>query len=78
MMQTGAEKHGMQTLNQSLANLYRRRLVTLETAMSISSNEEELKDLIGRKSPSAGVEAGIGGTIKRFQDGAVVGGRREG
>jgi twitching motility protein PilT len=50
MMQTGSDKYGMQTLNQSLTNLYQRRSITIETAMSISSNIEELKDLIERKS----------------------------
>jgi twitching motility protein PilT len=33
-MQTGQEKLGMQTMNQSLATLYFRRTITLETAMS--------------------------------------------
>ena len=33
MMQSGNEKHGMQTLNQSLAALYKRRDITLETAL---------------------------------------------
>src|SRR5213596_1145134 len=32
-MQTGQEKLGMQTLNQSLASLYQKKLVTLEAAM---------------------------------------------
>jgi twitching motility protein PilT len=48
IMQTGADKYGMQTLNQSLAALYRQRAITLETALSITSNEEELKELCGR------------------------------
>src|SRR6478672_7966527 len=48
MMQTGNDKHGMQTMNQSLAALYRKRDVTLETALAISSNQEELLDLVGR------------------------------
>jgi twitching motility protein PilT len=48
MMQTGADKYGMQTLNQSLAALYQKRLITIETAMSISQNQEELKELCGR------------------------------
>src|SRR5688572_3216241 len=39
MMQTGADKYGMQTLNQSLAALYRQRSITLEAALSITSNE---------------------------------------
>ena len=33
-MQTGQEKLGMQTANQSLASLYMKRLITLETAMT--------------------------------------------
>ena len=33
MMQAGQAKHGMQTFNQSLATLYFRRTITLETAM---------------------------------------------
>jgi twitching motility protein PilT len=49
IMQTGADKYGMQTLNQSLAALYRSRAITLEMALSISSNEEELKELCGRR-----------------------------
>jgi twitching motility protein PilT len=48
MMQTGNDKFGMQTLNQSLAALYRKRDITLETALSISGNQEELLDLVGR------------------------------
>ena len=36
-MQTGQEKLGMQTMNQSLATLYFRRQISLETAMSASS-----------------------------------------
>jgi twitching motility protein PilT len=47
-MQTGQLKHGMQTFNQSLATLYQRRQVTLQTAMSYSSNPEELQDMINR------------------------------
>jgi twitching motility protein PilT len=54
IMQTGTEKYGMQTLNQSLANLYKQRSITLETALSITSNEEELKELCGRRG-TAGV-----------------------
>jgi twitching motility protein PilT len=52
MMQTGADKYGMQTLNQSLAALYQKRQITLETAMTISPNIEELRDLCERKSTS--------------------------
>ncbi len=56
-MQTGQEKLGMQTMNQSLATLYFRRLITIETAMNASSNREELQEMINR---GAGVVAGAG------------------
>jgi twitching motility protein PilT len=56
-MQTGQEKVGMQTMNQSLATLYQKKQITLETAMSASSNREELQDLINR---GVGVVAGAG------------------
>src|SRR6187399_1383121 len=56
-MQTGQEKMGMQTANQSLASLYQKRLVTLETAMGASSNRDELQDMINR---GVGVVAGAG------------------
>ena len=36
-MQAGQEKLGMQTANQSLASLYMKRLITLETALAASS-----------------------------------------
>jgi len=56
-MQTGQEKYGMQTANQSLATLHQRKLITLETAMEKSSNREELQDMINR---GTGVVAGAG------------------
>ncbi|MEW5900045.1 MAG: type IV pilus twitching motility protein PilT [Acidobacteriota bacterium] len=48
-MQMGQEKFGMQTFNQSLASLYFKRAITLETAMSITSFPEELTDIIQRR-----------------------------
>ena len=48
MMQTGQSKFGMQTFNQSLATLYHRKLITLEIALSRSSNPDELQELINR------------------------------
>ena len=48
MMQTGQEKYGMQTFNQSLASLYFKKQITLEMAMARSSNVDELQDLINR------------------------------
>jgi twitching motility protein PilT len=56
-MQTGQEKMGMQTMNQSLATLYQKKLITLETAMMASSNRDELQDLVSR---GVGVVAGAG------------------
>ena len=53
MMQTGNDKFGMQTLNQSLAALYRTREITLEAALTISSNTDELLDLVGRARSTA-------------------------
>jgi twitching motility protein PilT len=53
-MQVGQQKHGMQTLNQSLYSLYARRLITLEEAMGRSNDIEELRMMIeGRVSGGA-------------------------
>jgi twitching motility protein PilT len=56
-MQTGQEKMGMQTMNQSLATLYLPKKITLELALTRSSNKDELQDLINR---GVGVVAGAG------------------
>jgi len=56
-MQVGQDKFGMQTMNQSLAGLYKRRLVTLDDAMGRSSDVEELRNLIGQGS-DGGINAG--------------------
>src|SRR6188472_612071 len=56
-MQTGQEKFGMQTANQSLASLYMKRQITMETAMTASSNKDELQEMINR---GVGVVAGAG------------------
>jgi len=47
-MQTGTSHSGMQTFNQALANAYFQKLITLETALSRSSNVDELQDMINR------------------------------
>jgi twitching motility protein PilT len=67
MMQTGSEKYGMQTLNQSLASLFRRRLITLETAMTITGNPEELNDLIGQSGRGA-PKMPAGDALQRFRE----------
>src|ERR687895_2265363 len=56
-MQTGQEKLGMQTMNQSLATLYHKRLITLDVAMQRSSMKDELQEMIAR---GTGVVAGAG------------------
>jgi twitching motility protein PilT len=68
-MQTGQEKLGMQTMNQSLATLYQRRLVSLDAALGASSNKDELEQMIAR---GAGVVAGAG----MQRPGAALGARR--
>jgi len=47
-MQTGQDKYGMQTFNQSLLTLYQMKQITLETAVARSSNADELQDMINR------------------------------
>jgi twitching motility protein PilT len=47
-MQTGQEKHGMQTFNQSLATLYFKKQITLQLALAMSSIPDELQDMINR------------------------------
>jgi twitching motility protein PilT len=56
-MQTGQEKLGMQTMNQSLATLFHTKKITQEIALNASSNKDELQDLINR---GVGVVAGAG------------------
>lgn len=51
-MQTGQEKYGMITFNQSLASLYFKRDISLELAMGISHNPEELNEIV-KRGPSA-------------------------
>jgi len=47
-MQSGQDKFGMQTFNQSLANLYFQKQITMETALARSSNQDELQEMINR------------------------------
>jgi twitching motility protein PilT len=56
-MQTGQEKVGMQTANQSLASLYLKKQITLETALAGSSMPDELQEMIAR---GVGVVPGAG------------------
>jgi twitching motility protein PilT len=47
-MQSGQDKFGAQTFNQSLCALYQQRVITLESALGRSSNVDELQDMINR------------------------------
>jgi len=63
-MQTGQEKHGMQTFNQSLATLYFKKQITLQFALAQSSNPDELQDMVNRGtglSPATRQQAPAGG-----------------
>src|SRR3954467_101669 len=47
-MQSGQEKFGMQTFNQSLATLFFQKQITMEVALARSSNADELQEMINR------------------------------
>jgi len=47
-MQTGQLKFGMQTFNQSLAELVLKNEISQDVAMSYSSIQDELRELINR------------------------------
>jgi len=58
-MQTGQEKLGMQTMNQSLARLVERRVITRDIALATSSLRDELLSMLERgMHPPAGA-AGV-------------------
>ena len=58
-MQSGQDKFGMQTFNQSLATLYFQKKITLDQAMTRSSNVDELDEMIKRG--GGGVKPGAPG-----------------
>src|SRR5207237_1188057 len=57
-MQIGQSKFGMQTLNQSLCDLYLRKQITLEETLGHSSEIDELKTMILNGGGSLGNFAG--------------------
>jgi pilus retraction protein PilT len=65
MMQTGQAKYGMQTFNQSLATLYFKKLITLQTALSRSSNPDELQEMISRGAGAIAPQGATGNTGPR-------------
>src|SRR5881392_3804903 len=56
-MQSGQDKYGMQTFNQSLATLYSQKQITLEVAMARSSMPDELQEMINRGQAAVGAKA---------------------
>ena len=52
-IQTGQDKLGMQTMNQSLASLVKQKRVTEQQALAHSSNRDELREIIRRGSVRA-------------------------
>jgi twitching motility protein PilT len=53
MMQTGQSKFGMQTMNQSLFDLYSKGFISYEDAVGRSCVPEELNAMIQRKGAMA-------------------------
>ncbi len=53
-MQTGQEKFGMQTFNQSLLSLYLAKKITQAIALNASSLSEELQEMMTRAEQGAG------------------------
>jgi len=56
-MQAGQEKFGMQTMNQSLARLVEKKLITRDVAFATSSNRDELVMVLERGAPPIGQSA---------------------
>ena len=55
-MQVGQAKHGMQTMTQSLLDLYQRRLISFEEAMGHATEPDELRTMLSGV-PSAAAPA---------------------
>ncbi|MCX5747852.1 MAG: type IV pilus twitching motility protein PilT [Proteobacteria bacterium] len=53
-MQIGQTKFGMQTMNQSLCDLYIRKIITLDQCLGHSSEVDELKTMISNQGGSLG------------------------
>ncbi len=52
-MQIGQGKYGMQTMNQSLLDLYLKRHITLEVAMGSTSEPDELRTMVANAAAQA-------------------------
>jgi len=64
-MQTGQEKLGMQTMNQSLAQLVSRRIITREAAIATSSHRDELHTILERAATAQVAAGGPPAAVRR-------------
>jgi len=60
-MQMGQADSGMQTMNQSLYDLYQRNMISLEDAMAYSGDTDELNGMFDARAISPGQRPGQGG-----------------
>jgi len=60
-MQVGQTKHGMQTMNQSLLNLYTRKFISLDDALGRSMDPDELRQMMS----SPGQHRNVSGVERR-------------
>jgi twitching motility protein PilT len=65
-MQTGQEKLGMQTMNQSLARLVEKRQITRESALATSSLRDELLSILERGVAAPGAPGAAGPGQRRM------------
>jgi twitching motility protein PilT len=70
-MQAGQDKYGMQTMNQSLARLVERRVISREIAFATSSNRDELAVMLERGMPPVPAAVGAAPAVRRPVPGAV-------
>jgi twitching motility protein PilT len=59
-MQIGQSKFGMVTLNQNLADLFLRQIITMEDAFAATSDQDELKQIIANGQAAAAGTRGPG------------------
>lgn len=57
-MQVGQTKHGMQTMNQSLLNLYMRKFISLDDALGRSMDPDELRQMMASPAQQRGSMSG--------------------
>lgn len=76
VMQTGQAGSGMQTFNQSLADLYLKGKLDLETALARSSQPDELQELINRGVTLGSRQMNVGGPAAQASRGPAAPQRR--